>query len=160
MEAEEAMMLLDFTNSLGGKLPPASVLLAGLLSPVVLTLREVSHILQVALGLLPIMVLVVWACIHDYHTTCAIPTIFAWAYTTLGLALVLTVAHLMLMLKIRSGKAVVNEKAKAMQERLEAMRGDSAEMGIAEARELFVCASVLLQQALVAEDAVRKSFWH
>merc|ERR1719414_754696 len=126
------MMLMDLNKSLGGKFPPAAVLLAGLLSPILLTLRKVSHLLQVVLGLLPIAVLVVWACIHDYDTVCAIPTLFAWSYTTAGLALVLTLAHLMLMLKIRSGEAVVNEKAKAIQERLEAVQGGSAEMGITE----------------------------
>jgi len=163
IEAEEAMLLLDWNNAVSMNLPPISVLLAGLLSPTLLSLRKLAHLLQLVVGLIPILVLCLWAVIKDYNTTCAIPTIYAWTYTQGGLALVLSVAHLMLYMRISNGKRELTAKAEAMGERLKAARTSAEaqeEMGLSEMREMFVCSSVLLQQALLVEESVRTSIWH
>lgn len=163
IEAEEAMLLLDWNNAVASNFPPISVLLAGLLSPTLLSLRQLAHMLQLVVGLLPILALCIWATIRDYNTVCAIPTIFAWVYVQGGLALILSFAHLMVYLKISSGKKILTAKAEAMNEKLQAANAGSSsaeEMGLSEMRELFVCSTVLLQQALLVEDGVRNSIWH
>jgi len=162
VDAEEAMLLLDWNNTVAMNFPPISVLLAGLLSPTLLSLRQLAHLLQLTLGLLPILVLCIWAIAADWGAVCAIPTMFAWVYVQGGLALILSVANLLVYLQIKSGKKDLTAKAEAMHERLKAAKPDGAseEMGLSEMRELFVCSSVLLQQALLVEDNVRKSIWY
>jgi hypothetical protein len=53
IDAEEAMVLLDWNNMIATNFPPVAVLLAGLLSPTILSLRQISHMLQILVGLLP-----------------------------------------------------------------------------------------------------------
>jgi len=161
MEAEEAMILFDWNSAVGSKLPPASVLLAGLLAPTILTIRQVGHILQLVLGLVPIMILCAWAAYDDLNTVCVIPTIYEWTYVQGGLALVLSLGHLMMYVQIASGKKGLSAKAEAMNERVKAAKANSSQdMGYGEMRELCVGSTVLLEQALLVEDQVRHSIWH
>lgn len=160
IDAEEAALLLDWNNAVAKNLPPLSVLLAGLLSPTLLTVRQIIHMLMLFFCALPIFVLCAWAIIYDWGSKCVIPGIYIWSYVQGGLALILSLGHLMMYFKIRGGKATLVAKAKSMNERLTAARAGSAQdMGAGEMRELFVCSSVLLQQALMIEDSVRHSFW-
>jgi len=161
VEAEEAALMLDWNNAISTNFPPASVLLAGVLSPAIISTRQVAHLAQLTLGLVPILALCAWATIHDYKTVCAIPTIYAWSYVQGGLALILTIGNMLLYLRIVRGKQTLTTMTEAMNARLKATRtGSGEEMGFSELRETLVCSSVLLQQALLVEDSVRNTFWH
>mmetsp|Transcript_124599 Transcript_124599/g.265766 ORF Transcript_124599/g.265766 Transcript_124599/m.265766 type:complete len:702 (+) Transcript_124599:65-2170(+) len=161
VEAEEAMLLLDWNDAVAANFPPVSVLIAGLLSPSVLAISLYAHILQLILVLLPILGLCSWAIVTDYGTRCSVPTIYIWVYGQGGLALILSVAHTASALVIVKGKAVLREKTEAMQTRMHSSnRTAGEEMDLKDMRELFICSSVLLEQALLVEDTVRSSIWH
>jgi len=161
IEAEEAMVILDWNNMINNNFPPVAVLLAGLLSPTILSLRQMTHMLQIVIGLIPILILCLWAVIADVKSTCvAIPGLYLWVCVQFALALVLTFGHIMLYMKISSGKAELAAKAEGMREKLESFQKTSGEdMSFEQIRELFVCGSVLLQQALLVEDSARQSIW-
>eukprot|EP00429_Kryptoperidinium_foliaceum_P047997 CAMPEP_0176114552 /NCGR_PEP_ID=MMETSP0120_2-20121206/57525_1 /TAXON_ID=160619 /ORGANISM="Kryptoperidinium foliaceum, Strain CCMP 1326" /LENGTH=612 /DNA_ID=CAMNT_0017448783 /DNA_START=70 /DNA_END=1908 /DNA_ORIENTATION=- len=158
--AEEFMLLLNPSASATASLPPVSILLAGLLSPVVLTISLVIHLSQVFLVLLPTLCLCIWALYTDWTTlpSCAVPTIHLWVFVQGGVALLLTIAHLAMTASIQSSKNSINAKIEGMKERLREAVSDG-ELSIDEIRELFIIVSILLEHSLVEEDKLRRSVW-
>jgi len=159
-EMEEAAIFFDWNNQVSKDLPSVSVLLAGALSPTLLSIRQALHLVLLLLGPLPILLLCIWAIAYDWGNKCAIPSIFVWSYTQGALGLLLSVGHFMMFLKIRSGRKNLSAKSEELNEKLKANKGTSNEDGDTPGmREFFVAGSVLLQQALLIEDSVRRSFW-
>jgi len=159
-EMEEAAIIFDWNNQVSSNLPAASVLLAGALSPTLLSIRQALHLFLLLLGPLPILLLCIWAIVYDWGKKCAIPSIFAWSWTQGALGLLLSVGHLMMFLKIRSGLKTLAAKSEELNEKLKASEATSTEDGdMSGMREFFVAGSMLLQQALLVEDNMRRSFW-
>lgn len=158
VEAEEVALVLDWNQTVSKNLPSASVLLAGALSPTLLSLRKIMHLVLLLLGPLPILALTIWAVVHDWGTHCAIPSIYAWSYLQGVLAVLLFFGHLIMYLKVSSGLRAMSAKSEVMAERLRNMN-DAQDGGLSNSREFFVCSTVLLQHALLVEDSVRSGFW-
>jgi len=158
--SEEAMLMLDFDSAVGSYFPSPTVLLAGLMSPTVLLLSFYNHVIQVAVVHVPMMILCGWAAWEDWHHACGgIPTLHAWVYAQCIVAGLLALGHLAVAAQIKSGQATIKTKTEEIQAKLkEKSQQNADEMGLADVRELFICNSVLLQQALHAEETVRRSF--
>jgi len=159
---EEAMLLLDFDGAIGSYFPPLSVLLAGLMSPTVLLLSYWNHVIQVLVVHIPIMTLCLWAAWQDWHAECqGIPTLTIWVYAQFIVASLLAVGHVVVAIEVKKGQATVRSKTEEMRKKLGAKVSNVAdEMALTDVRELFICSSVLLQQALLAEEKVRRSFFN
>jgi len=159
VDAEEALLLLEWNEAVEANFPPASVVIAGLLSPTMLTFALINHILQGLLLYLPVVCLCIAAIIIDEGVPCpGVPTIFIWLYVHMGLAVILFIGHFVQMMRIISGKRALNRKAEQVGSKLKEIEGHQ-EHGISDVRELFVGNSVLVQQALLVEDYVRKSIF-
>lgn len=160
VEAEEAMLLFDPAASAAANLPPPSILLAGLLSPAVLTVSLFIHLSQVFLVLVPVIGMCSWAAYVDRNSfaDCAVPTIWFWVYVQGGLALILAVAHVAITVRITLGKASIKEKTDSMRDRLREALSDG-ELTLIEMRELFIVSAILLEHSLVVEDGLRRSIW-
>lgn len=159
-EAEEMMLLFDPAAAAQSNMPPVSILIAGLMSPVVLTVSLVVHLSQIFLVLLPVMCMCFWAVYVDWNeiATCAVPTLWLWLYVQGGLSLLLFVGHLITTINIASGKSSIDKKKAGMEGRLRDALADG-ELTISEIRELFLVASILLEHSLVVEDGLRRSIW-
>lgn len=160
VEAEEAMLIFDPAAAAAANLPPASILLAGLLSPIVLSVSLVIHLSQVLLVLIPVLAMCGWALYVDKDTLgkCAVPTLSVWIYWQGGVSLVLLVSHLATTVQIQLGKISIKEKMDSMQDRVVEALSDG-ELTIMEIRELFLVSAILLEHALVVEDGLRRSIW-
>lgn len=159
VDAEEALLLLEWNEAVEANFPPASVVIAGLLSPTMLTFALINHILQGLLLYLPVVCLCIAAIIIDEGVPCpGVPTIFVWLYVHMFLAVVLFIGHFVQMIRIISGKSALNRKAEQVGAKLKEIESHQ-EHGISDLRELFVGNSVLVQQALLVEDYVRKSIF-
>jgi len=159
VDQEEALLLLEWNEAVEANFPPASVVIAGLLSPTMLTFALINHILQGLLLYLPVVCLCIAAIIIDEGIPCpGVPTIFVWLYVHLALAVVLFIGHFVQMIRIISGKSALNRKAEQVGSKLKEIESHQ-EHGISDLRELFVGNSVLIQQALLVEDYVRKSIF-
>lgn len=159
VDQEEALLLLEWNEAVEANFPPASVVIAGLLSPTMLTFALINHILQGLLLYLPVVCLCIAAIIIDEGVPCpGVPTIFIWLYVHLVLAVFLFIAHFVQMIRIISGKSKLNRKAEQIGAKLKEIEGHQ-EHGISDLREMFVGNSVLVQQALLVEDYVRKSIF-
>lgn len=158
VEAEEAMILLDLDNALSLNFPPVSMLLAGLVSPTLLNLSYSALHLQNVMVVLPMLLLCGWASYEDYGISCSIPTMTFWVKAQFAFAIFLGVCNGMVARKISAGKQALDAKTERLQKRIkEAQRGEVGH--VSGMRELFVCNSVLIQEALLLEDEVKASFW-
>jgi len=157
MNAQEGMLLLDWNDAVEANFPPLSILIAGILSPTILNGMAAHHLLQLITVCLPVFILCAWAVVIDWNTVCAIPTIFAWLYTQCTLAFLLTMGHGMLLLKIYSGKSMLNAKTKEVQE---GMHHSGKAGGFDAMRQEFIGNAIVLQEALLIENGIRKSLWN
>merc|ERR1719247_46715 len=66
MESEESMLLLEWNNAVESNFPPASILIAGVLSPTVINFMSFHHFLQMITVGLPMLVLCIWAMYTDW----------------------------------------------------------------------------------------------
>jgi len=161
LEAEEVMLMLDLDKSVTAKFPPMTTLLAGILSPTMLSFASSAFMAQLTIVIIPVLALCSWALYQDYGVECSIPTMLLWTKAQLGITLFLGIANGMVALKIMLGKRALDTKTADMQERLAAVKRKSLkEFGAKELRELFVCNSVLIEEALKLEDEVKSSIWH
>mmetsp|Transcript_85728 Transcript_85728/g.154367 ORF Transcript_85728/g.154367 Transcript_85728/m.154367 type:complete len:671 (-) Transcript_85728:43-2055(-) len=162
IEAEEAMMLLDLDKAMGSSFPPLSTLLAGVVSPSLLSFSSTALSAQLIVVILPILGMCSWALWEDYGVFCAIPTMSLWLKSQLAIALFLAISNVMVTSAISSGKKALGAKTETMQARIKAVkeRSNKDGMGAREIRELFVCNSVLVEEALLLEDNVKASFWY
>merc|ERR1719313_402160 len=113
------MMLFDMNKAVDANFPPASILLAGLLSPTLLSMRSAHHMIQMVCVGLPIMILCICAIAIDWEAPCSIPTIFAWLFTQTTLAACLVIGHGALFIKVTMGKKHLAEKAKEVNQQKE-----------------------------------------
>lgn len=159
-EAEEAMMVLDMDKAISTSFPPISVLVAGLVSPTLLSFSHSALTAQLYLVILPVLIMCAWALWEDHDTTCSIPTMSFWTEAQFGIALFLGVANGMVAWKIGRGKRAIDAKTHRMQVRIEAVKQRSEQgMGASDFRQLIVCNSVLIEEALLLEDDVKASVW-
>jgi hypothetical protein len=156
IEAEEAMLLLDWNNAVEANFPPMSILVAGVLSPSVLRCMASHHFFQTVTVGLPMFCLCVAAIYIDWGAVCTIPTIFAWLYTQTVLAFLMFLGHACLLVHIYSGIAQLNAKTATVSERM-AREQDGSFSGM---REKFIGNMVILQEGLLIENGIRHSFWN
>ncbi|CAE8623736.1 unnamed protein product [Polarella glacialis] len=156
------MMLLDLDKAMGSSFPPLSTLLAGVVSPSLLSFSSTALSAQLIVVILPILGMCSWALWEDYGVFCAIPTMSLWLKSQLAIALFLAISNVMVTSAISSGKKALGAKTETMQARIKAVkeRSNKDGMGAREIRELFVCNSVLVEEALLLEDNVKASFWY
>jgi len=159
IESEEAPILLGFNQAVEASFPPVPVLLAGCLSPSLLAASRWSHVLQLCFLFLPIFLSSAYAVYEDFGQVCGIPTMIPWIYTAFFLSLILTMGHLMLAMQLSSGKAALKAKSEEISARL-AHNAADGETDFSDMQEIFIGGSVLVQQALLTEDTIRRSFWY
>lgn len=153
VDAPEAMLMLDLDAAMAANFPPAPVLLAGLLTPCVLQVNKLMHMLQLFFVLGPFAVLCTWALVVDQRHSCeAVPTIRPWLWMQCVLIYVLIASRVVLVAKIRSGQRYLEEQSVAARNRLQSRHGSLTNL-----RELFVSQVTLLQQVLLVEDGERRS---
>eukprot|EP00928_Gymnodinium_smaydae_P039882 TRINITY_DN27153_c0_g1_i1.p1 TRINITY_DN27153_c0_g1~~TRINITY_DN27153_c0_g1_i1.p1 ORF type:complete len:679 (+),score=181.17 TRINITY_DN27153_c0_g1_i1:111-2147(+) len=159
MDAEEAMLLLDWNETVTSNFPSPSILLAGLLSPAFLSIALVQHVAQVLMMLLPVFALSAWAIWEDRnHMACSIPTMWIWVKVQCALVFILVVAHVAQIAKIINGRAWLRTKAQELGDRIRA--NVSQDKSLSDMREIFVCHSVMHHHMLQVEDSVRTSIFH
>jgi len=156
MEKEESTLMLEWNHAVEANFPPASILLAGVLSPTVINFMSFHHMLQMVTVGLPLFCLCIWAVWEDWGQPCVIPTLFAWLYTQTVLAFLLFVGHGLLFSKLNSGRKAIQAKRAEVEENLKG----SEEGGFSNLQEQFIGNSIVLQEALMIENAVRHSFWN
>lgn len=159
-EQEEAMMVLDLDKAISTSFPPISIVVAGLVSPTMLSFSYSALTTQLFVVILPVLVMCAWALWEDHGKVCSIPTMSFWAEAQFGIALFLGVANGMVAWKIMRGKKALDAKTRRMQVRIEAVKQRSTQgMGASDFKELVVCNSVLIEEALLLEDEVKASSW-
>mmetsp|Transcript_6719 Transcript_6719/g.11559 ORF Transcript_6719/g.11559 Transcript_6719/m.11559 type:complete len:820 (-) Transcript_6719:100-2559(-) len=160
VDAPEAMLLFDLEGAVESHFPSWSVLLAGLMAPLVLHLTLRGHILQICLMLLPIAIMCSASLFLDFHHSCSvIPSLWAWLVVQTLLAFVLIVVRLMLSVETHRGQKLLGARIKAEQEKQDRLlqRKQGTTGGLKGLRELFVSKAGLLQHALVIEHDLRRS---
>jgi len=157
--AQEAMLLLDWESAVDANFPPASILLAGVLSPVLLGLALLNHIAQALLYFLPIACLCIASLYIDQGQPCFIPSIFYWLWAHVFFATVLFLAHIANAIKIQMGKAWLRSEIDEASAKLKDIQGH-ADHGLTDLREFFICNCVIVQKALLLEDGVRRSIFN
>jgi hypothetical protein len=156
MQAEEAMLLLDWNTAVESNFPPMSILLAGVMSPSVLTVMAGHHLLQAVTVGLPMFCLCVAAIYVDWGVVCSIPTLDAWLYTQTVLAFLMFFGHFIMLLTINSGKKKLDEKSKEVGVKM----SQSKEGSLDSIREQCLGNLVILQEALLIENGIRHSIWN
>jgi len=146
VEAEESMLMLEWSNAVEANLPPAPILVAGVFSPSVIQFMSLHHFVQMVTVGLPIFVLCVFAIYQDWNAPCSIPTLFPWLYTQTVLAFLMFVGHAVLFAKLSSGRRTLAAK--------------KAEVQGKNLQEQFIANTIILQEALLIENGVRHSIWN
>jgi len=158
MDAQEAMLLLDWNHAVEANFPPASILIAGVLSPTIINGMAFHHWIQTITVGLPVFILCMCAVVIDWNAICSIPTIFAWLYTQCTIAFLLTVGHGLLLWKIHSGKMRLNKKTEEVHASIAHHEGK--DRGFDDMREEFIGNTIILQEALLIENDIRHSPWN
>lgn len=157
--AEEAMLLLDPKKALEGNFPPAAVLLAGLMSPLIMALTAVNHILQAFLHFLPIICLCIAAVIIDEGSVCFIPYMKEWVWAHLVMGTILFFAHLCQVVKVYLARCSLQKEIEGRTEDIKKLTKNKAP-SVSDVRNVFISVCVIVQKALQSEDAVRRSFFN
>jgi len=158
IDSEESKIILEFNEAVDASFPPATVLLAGVLSPAILSATFTFHMVQLLLLFLPIFVFTLWAVLEDFGATCDIPTMRAWVWATFALSTMQVLGRGLSMCAISSGQSALKAKTAEITRRLESNAADG-ETGLSDMQEIFIGSTVLLQEALIVEDSVRRSPW-
>jgi len=117
--------------------------------------------IQLFIEIIPVLALSIFALWEDFDAVCSIPSMLLWTKAQLAIGVFLGVANGVLAHKIGAGKRALHAKTETMQARLAAVQAKGKEeLGADELRELFVCNSVLVEEALRLEDEVKGSVWH
>lgn len=159
IEADEASILLEFNNAVESSFPPVPVMLAGVLSPTILSINGLFHTIQLVVVFMPLAVASAWAVYTDWGVVCNIPGMIAWMYAAFFVSLFLTVGNICLMNQVNGGLAALKAKSTEIRERIEHNAADG-ETDFNDMQEIFIGHNVLVQQALLTEDKIRRSFWH
>jgi hypothetical protein len=160
VDREEELLLLEWNEAVEATFPPASVVIAGLFSPLMISLNLVGHIYQGFFLFLPVFVMLCVSIYIDRGYECpGVPLMYAWTWFTLILSGILFLAHTMQMTKICSGSAQLAAKAQQIIKKLEDVESKD-EKSLSDMREMFVGRAILVQQALLIEDDCRRSIWY
>jgi hypothetical protein len=160
VDREEELLLLEWNEAVEATFPPASVVIAGLFSPLMISLNLVGHIYQGFFLFLPVFVMLCVSIYIDQGYACpGVPLMYGWTWFTLILSGILFLAHVMQMTKICSGSAALAAKAQQVLKKLEDVESKD-EKSLSDMREMFVGRAILVQQALLIEDECRRSFWY
>lgn len=157
--AEEAMLLLDPQKALEGNFPPAAVLLAGLMSPIIMALTALNHVLQAFLHFLPIICLCIAAVIIDQGSVCFIPYMREWVWAHLIMGVILFLAHICQVIKVVLARSALTAEIADKQEDIKRLTKNKTPT-IEDVRNVFISICVIVQKALQSEDGVRRSFFN
>lgn len=157
--AEEAMLLLDPQKALDGNFPPAAVLLAGAMSPLIMALTAVNHILQALLHFLPIVCLCIAAVIIDQGSVCFIPYMMEWCWAHIIMGTILFLAHICQVVKVVMARSALTAEIAERQEDIKKLSKNKAP-SVDDIRNVFISICVIVQKALQSEDGVRRSFFN
>lgn len=158
IDAEEAMLVLEWDAAVRANFPSLTVLLSGLLAPTLLHINLYGHMAIIFLLLLPVAVFCAWAAWQDYGVPCpAIPTLFMWLYAQGVVAVILILSRISMVFQIRAGQAKLQKKAEEFQEKRD---GKKLLGSLGELQELFISHSVLVQHALLIEESIVTSVWN
>lgn len=157
--AEEAMLLLDPQKALEGNFPPAAVLLAGVMSPIIMALTALNHVLQAFLHFLPIVCLCIAAVIIDQGSVCFIPYMREWVWAHLIMGVILFLAHICQVVKVVLARKALTAEIAERQEDIKRLTKNKAPT-VEDVRNVFISICVIVQKALQSEDGVRRSFFN
>ena len=133
--------------------PSLSVLLAGLLVPVNLSINYACHVSQVFLVLLPIGIVTALSEYADRaHPYTSIPGLRLWARITACTVLVVMCCRLIMMKRITSAQRDLCAKSEAVRSKLAHLEKDPRDLSFTDLRELFAAHASTLQQAVVCES--------
>jgi hypothetical protein len=154
IEKDESGLMMEWNNAVESNFPPASILIAGALSPTVINIMAFNHFIQLVTVGLPLFCLCVAALYVDWGAPCtAIPTLYEWLYTQTVLSFCFVIGHGALLGQLSSGKARLNAKRQEVEENLQG----TEEGGFANLKEKFIGNTIILQEALLVENGVRHS---
>ncbi|CAK9083922.1 Ankyrin-2 [Durusdinium trenchii] len=153
LEADDCAAILDWDSNISANLPSLSVLLAGLLVPVNLSINYACHVSQVFLVLLPIGCVTAAAEYFDRDHPCtSIPGLRLWSRITGCAVVVVMCCRLMMMKRIASAQRDLRSKSEAVCSKLAHLEKDPRDLSITDLRELFAAHASTLQQAVVCES--------
>eukprot|EP00931_Biecheleriopsis_adriatica_P017859 TRINITY_DN12668_c0_g2_i1.p1 TRINITY_DN12668_c0_g2~~TRINITY_DN12668_c0_g2_i1.p1 ORF type:complete len:692 (-),score=190.17 TRINITY_DN12668_c0_g2_i1:34-1887(-) len=158
LEMEELMLLLDADAAISSNFPPLSILLAGVLVPVNLTISIICHIAQVLLVLVPVLCVAIYSEWADWDHPCtSIRGLRQWARVVLLLAALITLARLIQVVKCQLAKNEIRNKCEGMKEKLAKVEASAASGlgGIEDLKQLFTFHAANLQNAVVCEGRTR-----
>mmetsp|Transcript_124659 Transcript_124659/g.399373 ORF Transcript_124659/g.399373 Transcript_124659/m.399373 type:complete len:972 (-) Transcript_124659:83-2998(-) len=158
VDEEEASMLLEFNRSLEASFPPVSVLIAGMMSPAILSMSVVGHFVQLFGLFLPIAIGTGLAAWEDMGSHCDIPSLTGWTYFTFVITFILVLSHGNLGMQIWAGRKALEAKTSEISKRLADNAADG-DISISDIQEIFIGSTVLVQEALLLEDSVKRSPW-
>lgn len=160
LDMQELMLLLDVDAAVAANMPPVTVLLAGVMVPVNLTISMVCHILCIVLAMVPVLSLSIYAEYVDRDHDCSpIWGLRAWARTVLALALVILLSRIGLIFQIMGAKKEIQQRSSEMRDRLAEAekRAQTGANPLADLQELISCHMTTLQYAVVQEKKTRTS---
>mmetsp|Transcript_18969 Transcript_18969/g.44189 ORF Transcript_18969/g.44189 Transcript_18969/m.44189 type:complete len:694 (-) Transcript_18969:111-2192(-) len=159
VDAEEAMLLLNWNDTAELALPSPTMMIAGLFSPAMLAIMYYIELVQICLAQVPIAAICMWAIVVDWSSACpGIPILKVWVWFEMIAAAVLIASRMVLVHRIRAGRAELRQNQMEMEQKL--TKGVNADTADEDLREIFINYTVLLRKALIVEVDVRESAWH
>ena len=153
LEADDCAAILEWDSNISANFPSLSVLLAGLLVPVNLSINYACHVSQVFLVLLPIGVVTALSEYADRDHSCtSIPGLRLWARITACTVLLVMCCRLIMMKRITSAQRDLRAKSEAVRSKLAHLEKDPRDLSFIDLRELFAAHASTLQQAVVCES--------
>lgn len=153
LEADDCAAILEWDSNISANFPSLSVLLAGLLVPVNLSINYACHVSQVFLVLLPIGVVTALSEYADRDHSCtSIPGLRLWARITACTVLLVMCCRLIMMKRITSAQRDLRAKSEAVRSKLAHLEKDPRDLSFTDLRELFAAHASTLQQAVVCES--------
>jgi len=150
----EPGMVVDWTSAVMEGMPSPIALLAGVVSPMVLNILYIAHIVQ-CVFVASLMVLSACVAAHDWNTSCpAVSSIYYWSYSQGVLAFLLLACRLHLIRAIRKGTGTIRGKSQEHADRVDDL--DAAPNQMIDFMRSHV---VLFQEWLVVEQEVLHSLW-
>eukprot|EP00438_Fugacium_kawagutii_P028201 Skav200370 [mRNA] locus=scaffold2518:262262:265307:- [translate_table: standard] len=138
LEADDCSAILEWDSNISANFPSLSVLLAGLLVPVNLSINYACHASQVFLVLLPIGIMTALSEYADSAHPCAsIPGLRLWARITACTVLLVMCCRLIMMRRITSAQRDLQLKSEAVRSKLAHLEKDPRDLSFTDLRELF-----------------------
>lgn len=156
IDSDESATLIEFNKAVEASFPPLTVLLAGLVSPAVLSMSLTSHVVQLFALFLPVLIATGCAVFIDWGTVCDIPTLQLWVWVAFVLSFVQVTCRSALAANISTGRNALKQKTDEITMRIleNAADGDTS---ISDTQDLLIGGAVLIQESLLVEDRIRRS---